>query len=71
MQQQPPVSAEKSSSETTTIAWDDLAALHRLLRQMFNRTPSRELRRAIQLLERHLPEGRRIYDSAHNQRHRS
>jgi hypothetical protein len=53
----------------TEVAQDDLAQLYRLVRQVFTRTPSRELRKAIQLLEPYLPEAEHSSSPTHN-RHR-
>lgn len=64
-----------SSSETAPqcsipVARADLAEVHRLLRLVYNRTPGRELRQAILLIEGYLPPESDTYDHTLAPRHR-
>lgn len=52
----PSPAQEANSTSTSTVSHADLAQMHRLVQHVFDRVPSRELRKVMRLIETYLPQ---------------
>lgn len=52
----PSSNEQEKSTSTSTVSHADLAQMHRLVQHVFDRVPSRELRKVMRLIEAYLPQ---------------